>query len=122
MERCHDGQGTERSAGAASHRDAREGGARALRAGVAVGGRSATAEDDSGRAGSMLGSAAAAAGEARVRPGPRQGARPSQGDRRNLRAVRRILAWSYLSPVSVNPGADGIFEALEKLGPGKAGR
>jgi len=36
--------------------------------------------------------------------------------------VRRILAWSYLSPVSVNPGADGIFEALEKLGPGKAGR
>ena len=26
------------------------------------------------------------------------------------------VAWSYVSPVGVNPGADGIFDALEKLG------
>ena len=26
------------------------------------------------------------------------------------------IAWSYLSPVGVNPGADGIFDALDKLG------
>jgi peroxiredoxin len=26
-----------------------------------------------------------------------------------------IIAWSYLSPVAVNPGADGILEALERL-------
>jgi peroxiredoxin len=26
-----------------------------------------------------------------------------------------IIAWSYLSPVAVNPGADGILEALDKL-------
>ena len=26
-----------------------------------------------------------------------------------------IIAWSYLSPVAENPGADGILEALEKL-------
>ena len=26
-----------------------------------------------------------------------------------------IVAWSYLSPVAVNPGADGILEALDKL-------
>src|SRR5215813_9430957 len=26
------------------------------------------------------------------------------------------IAWSYLSPVAVNPGADGILDALEKLG------
>jgi peroxiredoxin len=25
------------------------------------------------------------------------------------------IAWSYCSPVSINPGADGILEALEKL-------
>jgi peroxiredoxin len=25
------------------------------------------------------------------------------------------VAWSYLSPVGVNPGADGILDALEKL-------
>jgi peroxiredoxin len=25
------------------------------------------------------------------------------------------IVWSYLSPVGVNPGADGILEALEKL-------
>ena len=28
------------------------------------------------------------------------------------------IAWSYLSPIGVNPGADGIFEALDKLGAG----
>ena len=26
-----------------------------------------------------------------------------------------IIRWSYLSPISVNPGADGILEALEAL-------
>ncbi len=26
-----------------------------------------------------------------------------------------VIAWSYLSPVAVNPGADGILEALEAL-------
>jgi peroxiredoxin len=26
-----------------------------------------------------------------------------------------IIAWSYLSPVAVNPGADGILKALEEL-------
>ena len=26
-----------------------------------------------------------------------------------------IVHWSYLSPIGVNPGADGILEALEKL-------
>jgi peroxiredoxin len=26
-----------------------------------------------------------------------------------------IIAWSYLSPIAENPGADGILEALEKL-------
>src|SRR5262245_52799373 len=26
-----------------------------------------------------------------------------------------IIAWSYLSPVAVNPGADGILQALEQL-------
>ena len=27
-----------------------------------------------------------------------------------------VIQWSYLSPVGVNPGADGILRALEKLG------
>ena len=27
-----------------------------------------------------------------------------------------IIRWSYLSPVGINPGADGILEALESLG------
>ena len=27
-----------------------------------------------------------------------------------------VIRWSYLSPISVNPGADGIFKALESLG------
>jgi peroxiredoxin len=26
-----------------------------------------------------------------------------------------VVAWSYLSPVSVNPGADGILQALDEL-------
>ena len=26
-----------------------------------------------------------------------------------------IVRWSYVSPIGVNPGADGILEALEKL-------
>jgi peroxiredoxin len=26
-----------------------------------------------------------------------------------------VIAWSYLSPVALNPGADGILEALENL-------
>ena len=30
-----------------------------------------------------------------------------------------IIRWSYVSPVGVNPGADGILEALENLGSGK---
>lgn len=28
-----------------------------------------------------------------------------------------IIRWSYLSPLEVNPGADGILDALEKLSP-----
>ena len=27
-----------------------------------------------------------------------------------------VITWSYCSPVAVNPGADGILEALEELG------
>jgi len=26
-----------------------------------------------------------------------------------------LIAWSYMSPVGVNPGADGILNALESL-------
>src|SRR6202035_3819706 len=26
-----------------------------------------------------------------------------------------VILWSYLSPIAVNPGADGILDALEKL-------
>jgi alkyl hydroperoxide reductase subunit AhpC len=26
-----------------------------------------------------------------------------------------VIRWSYLSPVAVNPGADGILEALEAM-------
>jgi peroxiredoxin len=29
-----------------------------------------------------------------------------------------VVRWSYVSPVGVNPGADGILEALAKLSPG----
>ncbi len=28
-----------------------------------------------------------------------------------------IIRWSYLSPIGVNPGADGILEALESMQP-----
>ena len=28
-----------------------------------------------------------------------------------------IVRWSYISPVGINPGADGILDALENLGP-----
>ena len=31
-----------------------------------------------------------------------------------------VIAWSYLSPISVNPGADGIFKALDELAASKA--
>ena len=30
-----------------------------------------------------------------------------------------VIRWSYVSPVGVNPGADGILAALEGLGSGK---
>jgi peroxiredoxin len=33
-----------------------------------------------------------------------------------------IVRWSYLSPVGVNPGADGILEALEALTPEQRGQ
>jgi len=33
---------------------------------------------------------------------------------------RGKIAWSYVSPISVNPGADGILEALEQFGLGDA--
>ena len=29
-----------------------------------------------------------------------------------------VISWSYLSPIDVNPGADGIFAALDKLAGG----
>lgn len=32
------------------------------------------------------------------------------------------VSWSYVSPMGVNPGADGILRALEGLGTGKPGR
>jgi peroxiredoxin len=31
-----------------------------------------------------------------------------------------VIRWSYLSPIAVNPGADGILEALESLAPRSA--
>jgi peroxiredoxin len=31
-----------------------------------------------------------------------------------------IIRWSYVSPPEINPGADGILEALEKLSPAEA--
>jgi peroxiredoxin len=33
-----------------------------------------------------------------------------------------IVRWSYLSPVGVNPGADGIFAALDRLTPEQRGQ
>jgi peroxiredoxin len=32
-----------------------------------------------------------------------------------------IIRWSYLSPIGINPGADGILEALENLPPKRPG-
>jgi peroxiredoxin len=32
-----------------------------------------------------------------------------------------VVRWSYLSPVGVNPGADGIFAALDRLTPEQRG-
>ena len=29
-----------------------------------------------------------------------------------------VIVWSYLSPTALNPGADGILDALEHLGRG----
>jgi hypothetical protein len=33
----------------------------------------------------------------------------------------RIIRWSHLSPIGVNPGADGILDALESLAPASRG-
>lgn len=33
-----------------------------------------------------------------------------------------MVRWSYVSPVGINPGADGILDALEKLGTGRERR
>lgn len=33
-----------------------------------------------------------------------------------------VVSWSYVSPMGVNPGADGILRALEGLGTGKPAR
>jgi len=33
-----------------------------------------------------------------------------------------VIRWSYVSPVGVNPGADGILEALEQISAGKVTR
>jgi hypothetical protein len=33
-----------------------------------------------------------------------------------------VIRWSYLSPVGVNPGADGILNALEALTPEQRGQ
>ncbi|OZI43656.1 peroxiredoxin [Bordetella genomosp. 5] len=30
--------------------------------------------------------------------------------------ARGVIRWSYVSPLGINPGADGIFEALDALG------
>lgn len=32
------------------------------------------------------------------------------------------IRWSYLSPLGVNPGADGVLDALESLSPAEASR
>ena len=36
--------------------------------------------------------------------------------------AKGIVRWSYLSPIGVNPGADGIIAALERLTPEQLGR
>ena len=33
----------------------------------------------------------------------------------NLKNIAKRLRWSYLSPDGINPGADGIIDALENL-------
>jgi peroxiredoxin len=46
--------------------------------------------------------------------------RPAEGmSERALFVIdaRGIVRWSYLSPIGVNPGADGILRALETLAP-----
>ena len=46
---------------------------------------------------------------------------PPPGRRLRARAVRDrrrgVIRWSYVSPIGVNPGADGILTALEALSP-----
>ena len=32
-----------------------------------------------------------------------------------------VIRWSYLSPIGINPGADGILDALENLAPQSTG-
>jgi peroxiredoxin len=32
-----------------------------------------------------------------------------------------VIRWSYVSPIGVNPGADGILRALEEMAPATAG-
>jgi peroxiredoxin len=46
--------------------------------------------------------------------------RPAEGTSERALFVidaRGIVRWSYLSPIGVNPGADGILRALEALAP-----
>jgi alkyl hydroperoxide reductase subunit AhpC len=31
-----------------------------------------------------------------------------------------VIRWSYVSPIGVNPGADGILSALEAMAPAEA--
>jgi len=50
-----------------------------------------------------------------------------EGDGTTERALfvvdaERTIHWSYLSPVGVNPGADGILEALESLTAARSAR
>ena len=50
-----------------------------------------------------------------------------QGDGFSERALfvldaQGVVRWSYVSPVGVNPGADGILDALEKLNAGREKR
>jgi peroxiredoxin len=33
-----------------------------------------------------------------------------------------VIRWSYVSPIGVNPGADGILSALESLSPAEAAK
>src|SRR5437773_1035019 len=76
-----------RSAGAQTHRGTREGRASALRTEGPVGRRPSAAERGPDRARSVLGPAAAASGAAGIRSGPREGAGPAAGCRREVRTV-----------------------------------